>query len=35
MTDIGYMSYFLVVEISQIENDIFVSQKKYVNEKEP
>ncbi|XP_055814428.1 uncharacterized mitochondrial protein AtMg00810-like [Solanum dulcamara] len=29
MTDIGEMSYFLGVEVKQIRDDIFMSQKKY------
>jgi len=32
MTDIGEMSYFLGVEVSQSEKGIFISQKKYAKE---
>eukprot|EP00253_Pinus_taeda_P023702 PITA_23702 len=30
MTDLGLLKYFLGIEVKQIENDIFISQRKYV-----
>eukprot|EP00253_Pinus_taeda_P007279 PITA_07279 len=30
MTDLGLLSYFLGIEVKQTENDIFISQEKYV-----
>lgn len=32
MTDLGFMTYFLGIEIKQNENDVFVCQKKYAKE---
>lgn len=32
MTDLGLMSYFLGIEITQGDNGIFISQKKYVTD---
>ena len=32
MTDLGEMSYFLGMEVKQIEGDIFISQRKYAKE---
>ena len=31
-TDIGLMSYYLVIEVKQIEEDIFISQGSYTKE---
>jgi len=30
MTDLGLMNYFLGIEVKQQEDDIFISQKKYI-----
>ena len=30
MTDLGLMSYFLIIEVQQTDDEIFISQNKYV-----